>query len=238
MPEYEKREKHTERLYYHYADHSASNCDRPDTLGPAAGYHRHPLGADGEANGWSDKAHAVFFLPCMLAVIHLIAAAVVLADPKRKNIHRKPMMLTLWIVPVISLITNGSTYVIALGADLNMSVFLCLVIGIVFILLGNYMPKLQQNYTVGIKVPWTLNSEGKLEPHPPAGRQDVCPGRHYHCRQRFHQHICRGQRRVPRHGCDRNYLLSDSGRIFLLAFQERNIAGFCNIFAVLCKSPF
>lgn len=134
-------------------------------------------GADGEANGWSDKAHAVFFLPCMLAVIHLIAAAVVLADPKRKNIHRKPMMLTLWIVPVISLITNGSTYVIALGADLNMSVFLCLVIGIVFILLGNYMPKLQQNYTVGIKVPWTLNSEENWNrTHRLAGKMFVLGG--------------------------------------------------------------
>ena len=134
-------------------------------------------GADGEANGWSDKVHAVFFLPCMLAVIHLIAAAVVLADPKRKNIHRKPMMLTLWIVPVISLITNGSTYVIALGADLNMSVFLCLVIGIVFILLGNYMPKLQQNYTVGIKVPWTLNSEENWNrTHRLAGKMFVLGG--------------------------------------------------------------
>lgn len=134
-------------------------------------------GADGEANGWSDKAHAVLFLPCMLAVIHLITAAVVLADPKRKNIHRKPMMLTLWIVPVISLITNGSTYVIALGADLNMSVFLCLVIGIVFILLGNYMPKLQQNYTVGIKVPWTLNSEENWNrTHRLAGKMFVLGG--------------------------------------------------------------
>ena len=33
------------------------------------------------------------------------------------------------------------------------------IVGFLFVVLGNYMPKLQQNYTVGIKLPWTLNSE-------------------------------------------------------------------------------
>ena len=28
-----------------------------------------------------------------------------------------------------------------------------------YIVVGNYLPKCRQNYTVGIKVPWTLNSE-------------------------------------------------------------------------------
>ena len=31
--------------------------------------------------------------------------------------------------------------------------------GLVFIIIGNYLPKCKQNYTVGIKLPWTLNSE-------------------------------------------------------------------------------
>ena len=39
----------------------------------------------------------------------------------------------------------------------TMAVFF--IIGVMFIGLGNYMPKLKQNYTIGIKVPWTLNSE-------------------------------------------------------------------------------
>ena len=31
--------------------------------------------------------------------------------------------------------------------------------GIVFIVVGNYLPKCKQSYTVGIKLPWTLNDE-------------------------------------------------------------------------------
>ena len=67
-------------------------------------------------------------------------------------------MLVFWIVPVTSLIMNGTVFLTAMGAGVNVSVICFVLIGILFIVLGNYMPKLQQNYTVGIKIPWTLNS--------------------------------------------------------------------------------
>ena len=53
---------------------------------------------------------------------------------------------------------NGTVFLTAMGADVDVSVICFVLIGILFIVLGNYMPKLQQNYTVGIKIPWTLNS--------------------------------------------------------------------------------
>ena len=52
-----------------------------------------------------------------------------------------------------------STKLFALGMDVNMEVIVSILMGGIFILLGNYMSKNHQNYTVGIKLPWTLNSE-------------------------------------------------------------------------------
>ena len=115
-------------------------------------------GADGQANGWSNKAFAVFGMPCILAAIHLFSVCVTLNDPKRNNIHKKPLALVFWIVPVVSLVTSGFTYMAALGSDIDIRLIVSIMMGILFIILGNYMPKLQQNYTVGIKLPWTLNS--------------------------------------------------------------------------------
>ena len=115
-------------------------------------------GADGQANGWSNKAFEVFGMPCILAAIHLFSVCVTLNDPKRKNIHKKPLALVFWIVPVVSLVTSGFTYMAALGSDIDIRLIVSIMMGILFIILGNYMPKLQQNYTVGIKLPWTLNS--------------------------------------------------------------------------------
>ena len=54
----------------------------------------------------------------------------------------------------------------------TMAVFF--IIGVMFIGLGNYMPKLKQNYTIGIKVPWTLNSEENWNmTHRMAGKEYV-----------------------------------------------------------------
>ena len=68
------------------------------------------------------------------------------------------MALLFWTVPVISLMCSCATYLIALGINFSIEIFVSALIGVFFIVLGNYMPKLQQNYTVGIKLPWTLNS--------------------------------------------------------------------------------
>lgn len=115
-------------------------------------------GADGQANGYSGKEFAVFGMPCILAAFQLLVSFITLNDPKRRNIHKKPLTLILWVIPVMSLITNGITYAVALGVEVDVGIIVSILVGILFIALGNYMPKLQQNYTVGIRVPWTLNS--------------------------------------------------------------------------------
>ena len=116
-------------------------------------------GANGQANGWSSKASTVFFLPCILMIIHLFAVVLTLNDPKKTNIHKKPMTLIFWIVPVISILMNGVIYLDVFGIKVNISAAVSILMGILFMLLGNYMPKLRQNYTIGIKLPWTLCSE-------------------------------------------------------------------------------
>ena len=116
------------------------------------------FGSEG-ADGWSTKLFAVVIFPLILLVIHLFCLGVTLNDPKKKNIGRAMMTLIFWIVPVLSVVSNLSIYGYALGMDVNMEVIVSILMGGIFILLGNYMSKNHQNYTVGIKLPWTLNSE-------------------------------------------------------------------------------
>ena len=68
-------------------------------------------------------------------------------------------------------------YIIALGGKVSMTMAVFFIIGVMFIGLGNYMPKLKQNYTIGIKVPWTLNSEENWNmTHRMAGKLYVVAG--------------------------------------------------------------
>ncbi len=46
-----------------------------------------------------------------------------------------------------------------MGRNVRVEVLIPMLIGLLFVAIGNYLPKCQQNYTIGIKIPWTLSSE-------------------------------------------------------------------------------
>lgn len=117
------------------------------------------FGTDNVANGWSSKPFTVFGLSGILLVAQWICAFAILNDPKKKNISNKVFGLILWIIPVISLIIYAQIYAIALGYQVDVGLFTNLIVGILFVAIGNYLPKCKQNYTVGIRLPWTLSSE-------------------------------------------------------------------------------
>ena len=110
-------------------------------------------------NGWSSRPFAVFGIPLMLLAIHLLCVFATMADPRKQNISGKLFHCVVWLVPLISLVVTASVYGYALGVMVDVGMWVNLIIGAVFIILGNYLPKCGQNYTVGIKLPWTLESE-------------------------------------------------------------------------------
>jgi uncharacterized membrane protein len=113
----------------------------------------------GEIDGWSSKAFAVFGLPCILTAIHLLCLIGSSADPKKKNHAGQLWGIVFWICPVISLLMMAVTYGSALGMELKVEKIMMLLVGVMFVVVGNYLPKCKQNYTMGIKIPWTLNDE-------------------------------------------------------------------------------
>ena len=117
------------------------------------------FGFNNEANGFSSKAFAVFGLPMILLAVLWVGAFVTAHDPKRQNISPKMFSLMLWIAPVISLVAAATIYPVNLGYELNIAFFSELLLGLMFIIIGNYLPKARQNYTIGIKIPWTLANE-------------------------------------------------------------------------------
>ena len=117
------------------------------------------FGLNNEANGFSSKAFAVFGIPAFLLAFLWIGAFVTSHDPKRQNISPKMFSLVLWIAPVVSLFVAATVYPINLGYELDITFFGELLLGLLFLIIGNYLPKARQNYTIGIKIPWTLANE-------------------------------------------------------------------------------
>lgn len=113
-----------------------------------------------EPDGWTSKPLAVLGLPTLLLGLHWLSVIVTSADPKRKNLlENKAFGIVLWIIPVISLLGSGFTLCYALDITLPMEHILPVLIGLLFIIIGNDLPKCRQSYTMGIKLPWTLADE-------------------------------------------------------------------------------
>ena len=131
-------------------------------------------GADGVANGTGGKAFVVFALPAIMAVLNLLCFTATMLDPKQAAQNKKALSIIFWIMPMISLGCSGMMYAIALGKAVDAVLLMPLVMGVLLLVIGNYMPKIKQNSTLGIKIYWTLhNEENWNKTHRLAGKVSV-----------------------------------------------------------------
>ena len=117
------------------------------------------FGYDGEANGWSSKWFAVFGLPAFLLAIHWICTLVTGNDPKYDQYPEKLKKLVLWICPACSWLCSLGTYAYELNGKMLAVEWVAAILGLLFVYVGNYLPKVKQNWFLGIKLPWTYASE-------------------------------------------------------------------------------
>ena len=113
----------------------------------------------GEVDGWASKPMAVFGMPLLLLLVQWLCIFASRCDPKKNNHSSKMLYLVYWIVPALSIVLEALTYTAAMGYAVQMELFVTIFMGLLFIIIGNYLPKCKQNYTIGIKLPWTLHSE-------------------------------------------------------------------------------
>ena len=112
----------------------------------------------GQADNYASKAFGAFILPLILAASNLVLQFVLKNDPKREQ--GQPLReMSKWILPILSLLLTPVTLLIALGYDISIERVVPLFVLLLSLVIGNYLPKCKHNYTVGIKIPWTLASE-------------------------------------------------------------------------------
>lgn len=116
-------------------------------------------GVDGQADGYGSLPFAVFVPYLCLLAGHWFCFLVTANDPRNQNRNWKPIRLVLWIMPVLSNIIGIIMYSLALGVQVSVSGIMIAALGLMFVAIGNYLPKCRQNHTIGIKVPWTFASE-------------------------------------------------------------------------------
>lgn len=114
--------------------------------------------SQGVPDDYSSKAFACFGLPLFMAGLNILVQFGLETDPKKDNVASMMKKISLWLIPILSLYVVPVCLFSGMGYDMQAE-FVIIPVGVLLIAVGNYLPKTRQNYTVGIKLPWTLHSE-------------------------------------------------------------------------------
>ena len=116
-------------------------------------------GITGEADGYAHPSYAVFIMPLILLATHWVCIFFTGLDKGNKNRNKQLQTIVLWIIPVLSNFCMLFLYALALGWEFSPVVWMMVPMGLLFAVIGNYMPKTRMNSTIGIKVYWAYTSE-------------------------------------------------------------------------------
>ncbi|WOR13714.1 SdpI family protein [Hyphomonas sp. FCG-A18] len=134
--------------------------------------------AAGEADRWGSKREAMFGLAVMPVVVlftTILLAVVPKLDPRRANLEKSAKTYGIVWVAVMVLLAGVSVGIgwlkvssvsTAAGPDVSGIPFVRFVMAgtaLMFIVLGNYLPKTRPNWFLGIRTPWTLSSDEAWE---------------------------------------------------------------------------
>ena len=136
-------------------------------------------GIDGRVDGYAPKDVGLILLPLVTAGVAALLAVIPRFEPRRANLERSGKAYgAIWIAVVTLL---GAIHVlaiaVALGAELEVSRLILIGAGLLFVVIGNYLPTVRPNYLVGIRTPWTLASDlSWVRTHRVGGRLFVVEG--------------------------------------------------------------
>ena len=115
--------------------------------------------SDGTVGQYMPKEFTVFGMPLFFILMNALVHFAMNTDPKRQNIGSMMRTLGKWTIPVLSVVTVPMALLWGMGYQIPISRILPILLGILFVVIGNYFPKTRRSYTTGIKTPWTLNSD-------------------------------------------------------------------------------
>lgn len=133
----------------------------------------------GEVDGWSPKWPGAFIAPGIGLAVWLLLPFLRRLDPRRENYERFESTFHLMVNVIVGYLAviHGLVMAASLGWPVDVARVIVMLIGVTFVAIGNVLPRVRSNWWMGIRTPWTLESERVWrETHRMAGRTFVIGG--------------------------------------------------------------
>jgi len=115
----------------------------------------------GEIDRYGSRMSGAFSIPAVIIGMYLLFLLIPYIDPRReryqqfrKVYHFFKAYIMFFMLAIYYLIALN-----ALGYKAEVGLWVPIMVGILFIIIGNYLSKVKPNWFVGIRTPWTLSSE-------------------------------------------------------------------------------
>ena len=117
--------------------------------------------AAGVADRYGGKAEGLLLLPAVVLGILLLFNVIRYIDPLRVNIERSGQAYRAVLLGILFFmaVLHVGAVLSAVGYPINIGLLAAPAVGLMFIIMGNYMGKIRRNYMFGVRTPWTLASE-------------------------------------------------------------------------------
>ncbi len=118
--------------------------------------------AEGNVDNYGGRIY-IFLEPFIIFAMIILAETVRNIDPKKAAYSKfnKQYYLIFFLVSLLMLAIQLYTIACGMNAvgELDISIIMPFIMGLLFTVIGNSMPKFKQNYYAGIRTSWTLSDE-------------------------------------------------------------------------------
>lgn len=114
----------------------------------------------GKIDGYNNKI-SIFFIGATPLVLMFVLDKLPLLDPRKANYvkHQKAYDVTQMSMVLFMIVVTWLSVLGGLGVNFRSNVLIPALVGILFLIIGNYMPTITPNFFMGIKNPWTLSDD-------------------------------------------------------------------------------
>ena len=115
----------------------------------------------GDVDRYGGRLEGALLVPALATVLWLVMRALPRIDPRRENYSRFAATYDLVVLAVVALL--AALHVLVLGAGMGWPVPVVRVmpalVGALFVVIGNVLPRARPNWWFGIRTPWTLSND-------------------------------------------------------------------------------
>lgn len=120
----------------------------------------------GEIDGWVSRNGHIFGIGGMILGMYVLFLLLPHFEPRKEHFIRSLgfyQMIRNVMMAFFAILFGIATYVGVTGAALAIDKIVPVIVGVLFILIGNYLPQIRSNFFMGIRTPWTLSNEGNWQ---------------------------------------------------------------------------